>query len=43
MAVLAIVICSVSAEGMLFGIGGGLDWVQFENYTQMLPKASVTL
>lgn len=43
LAVLAIVICSVSAEGVLFGIGGGLDWVQFEGYTQMLPKASVTL
>ena len=43
MAVLAIVICSASAANVLFGVGGGLDWVQFENYTQMLPKASVTL
>ena len=43
LAVLLTVMAAVSAEGLMLGIGGGLDWVQMEGYTQMLPKASVSV
>lgn len=43
MAIVLIVMGTLSAEGLMLGFGSGLDWVQMDGYTQMLPKASFSL